>query len=92
MRSTCSDRKASGRTSLNAYGTPQHFRTTHKRGIEVFCSMLGRSDYTRRTLDHMIEVKSYLDNVAEIERKAIEREKVLAQKLKLAQCGILGVQ
>ena len=51
---------------------------THKRGVEVFRSMLGGSDYARRTLDHMIEVQTYLDSVIEAERRAREKEEQLA--------------
>ena len=62
----------SGRTSINAYGFPHHFRATHRRGFEVFVSMLEGANYTQRTLDHMIDVHSYLDTLVEAEGRGNE--------------------
>ncbi len=78
--------RGGGRTALNAYGFPQRFRATHRDGVELFRSMLGGSDYSRRTLDRMIKVQSYLDAVVEAEKKSREKEKQLARALAFAQC------
>ena len=79
-----------GRTSVNAYGFVQHFRSTHRRGIEVFRKMLEGSDYSRRTLNSMIEVQSFLDEIQDAKRKENERAEIVKRNLLLAQSGLLG--
>ena len=67
-------KRPKGRASTTVFGKQMLFRRSHREGIEVYLTLLEKSNYMRRCVGNYLTMWEIIDEVREKERKLAEIE------------------